>query len=133
MVGQMVSLDQYQSSIPGSLNDTKGKESSTFKHTGGMLFNDHCFEFIFVFTGGTLFKDHFFTKQVSLGAGVTLIGNCEFELMFRSLGFWSCAIMEILAFTLLKALSNAKEYLVIFSGTGAHHHYELLKVLFKRW
>jgi hypothetical protein len=39
--GQMVSIDQYISAVPGRLPHTKGKEAKKDKYNGGTIFGDH--------------------------------------------------------------------------------------------
>lgn len=46
--GEMVSIDQYVSTIPGRLPNTKGKEPKKNKYTGGTLFVDHATAHIYL-------------------------------------------------------------------------------------
>lgn len=61
--GDMVSIDQYVSTVPGRLPKTKGKEPKSKKYTGGTLFVDHATGYIYLH------------NQVSLKVGETLQGK----------------------------------------------------------
>ena len=69
--GDCVSLDQYQSSIPGRLEHTYGKEKKEERYTGGTIFVDHA--------SGLMYLQH----QVSLRVGETLKAKHAFEQMAR--------------------------------------------------
>ena len=58
--GDCVSLDQYESSIPGCLPHTYGKEKKDDQYNGGTLFIDHVSSMVFI------------QHQVSLRTGETL-------------------------------------------------------------
>ena len=58
--GDMISVDQYLSTVPGRLEHTKGKEVKKYKYVCGKIFADHAGSFIYVH------------KQVTLRAGDTL-------------------------------------------------------------
>jgi hypothetical protein len=65
--GDAVSIDQYQSSVPGHLPNTKGKEALKDKYNGGTLFYDHATGHIYL------------ENQVSLKAGETIKAKWKFE------------------------------------------------------
>ena len=65
--GDCVSMDQYESSTPGRLRHTKGKEPKKDKFNSGTIFVDHTSGYIFLH------------NQVSLQTGKTLIGKHAFE------------------------------------------------------
>jgi hypothetical protein len=65
--GDMVSIDQYVSNIPGWLLKTYGKEPKKDKYTGGTLLLDHATGYIYL------------GHQVSLQVGETLQMNHAFE------------------------------------------------------
>ena len=69
--GDCVSLDQYQSSIPGHLEHTYGKETKDERYTGGTIFVDHA--------SGLMYLKH----QVSLRVGETLKAKYAFEQLAR--------------------------------------------------
>jgi len=46
--GEMVSIDQYVSTLPGCLPKTKGKEPKKDKYNGGTLFVDHATAYIYL-------------------------------------------------------------------------------------
>ena len=69
--GDCISLDQYQSSIPGRLEHTYEKEKKEEKYTGGTIFVDHA--------SGLMYLRH----QVSLRVGETLKAKFAFEQMAR--------------------------------------------------
>ena len=124
MAKSPVSINQYISHIPGCLPNTMGWEATKDQYRGGTLFVNHASGFIFI------------KHQVSLSAGETLIGRCQFEQYALQLSitiesyhagnalFSSSAITK--AFT-------ACGQTISFSGVGAHHqngttkqnHYQL--------
>jgi hypothetical protein len=65
--GQMVSVHQYVSALPGRLPHTKGKEPKQDKYCGGTTFLDHASTKIFI------------KNQVSLNAGETVMAKKAFE------------------------------------------------------
>ena len=65
--GEMVSIDQYISSIPGRLPNTRGKETKKEKYVGGTLFVDHASGYIHL------------RNQQSLRVGDTLKSKHSFE------------------------------------------------------
>ena len=110
--GDMVSIDQYMSALPGRLCHTKGKEPKKDKFTGGTLFVDHATSYIYL------------RNQVSLNTGETLQSKKAFEQVASQFGitikgfradnvpFGSAAFMQNLA---------DNDQTMTFSGTGAHH------------
>jgi hypothetical protein len=46
--GQMVSVDQYISALPGRLPSPKGKEAKKDKYCGGTIFVDHAALKVFI-------------------------------------------------------------------------------------
>ena len=72
--GECVSIDQYESSTPGRLKHTKGKEPKKDKFIGGTIFVDHATSYIHLH------------NQVSLRVGETLCGKQEFEQFAKSCG-----------------------------------------------
>ena len=72
--GDLVSIDQYQSSFPGRLLDSKGKEPKKNQYTGGTLFVDSA--------SGLVHLSH----QVSLKVGETLRAKKTFEQFARESG-----------------------------------------------
>jgi hypothetical protein len=65
--GDMVSIDQYVSTVPGRLPKTYGKEPKKDKYSGGTLFVDHATGYIYL------------GHQVSLRVGETLRTKHAFE------------------------------------------------------
>ena len=72
--GNCVSLDQYESSIPGCLPHTYGKEKKDDQYNGGTLFIDHASSMVFI------------QHQVSLRMGETLQAKHKFEQLAREHG-----------------------------------------------
>ena len=69
-----VSIDQYQSTLPGRLEHTKGKEDAAQQYHGGTIMVDHASGYVFVH------------NQVSLNMGETLKGIEKFETFADSCG-----------------------------------------------
>jgi hypothetical protein len=110
--GEMVSIDQYESALPGRLPHTKGKEPKRTKYTGGTLFVDHATAHIYL------------RHQVSLKAGETIQSKRAFERFAAESG------VTIKAYRADNAPFQAKEFVadleakgqaIDYSGTGAHH------------
>ena len=109
--GDMVSIDQYASALPGRLPHTKGKEPKRDKYNGGTLFVDHATSHIFL------------RHQVSLKTGETLRAKHAFERFAAEHG------VTIKAYRADNVPFAAKEFIadleakrqdVTYSGTGAH-------------
>jgi hypothetical protein len=112
MPGDKISLDHYQSSVRGRLENTFGQEKESSQHIGGTLFVDHASGLILTFHQPTLgtsdtlrslglseqfFEDHNVTiKQFHTDNGV-----------FTSQEF--------------RQLLNDNNYRLSLSGVGAHH------------
>jgi hypothetical protein len=74
MQGNMVSIDQYTSTVPGCLPHTYGKEPKKDKYIGGTLFVDHATGYIHL------------GHQVSLQVGETLKVKHAFECVVAEAG-----------------------------------------------
>ena len=110
--GQVVSMDQYQSSIRGRLEHTYGKEKDDDKYTGGTIFVDHASTKLYI------------RHQVSLRAGETVVSKRMFEQDCKQHGvnvkhyhadngvFDTAEFMEEI---------NKHEQTIDFSGVGAKH------------
>ena len=110
--GDCVSLDQYQSSIPGHLEHTYGKETKDERYTGGTIFVDHA--------SGLMYLKH----QVSLRVGETLKAKYAFEQMARD---FSVSIKKYHADNMpfgngdfVRSVEDSGQP-IKFSGVGAHH------------
>ena len=110
--GDCVSLDQYQSSIPGRLEHTYGKEKKDERYTGGTIFVDHA--------SGLMYLQH----QVSLRVGETLKAKYAFEQMARD---FSVSIKKYHADNMpfgngdfVRSVEDSGQS-IKFSGVGAHH------------
>lgn len=110
--GQMVSIDQYVSALPGRLPHTKGKEAKKDKFNGGTIFCDHASKVIWV------------NHQVSLRSGDTIISKRLFEAMASSCG------VKVKSYHADNVPFDSHEFraelmslnqTITFSGTGAHH------------
>jgi hypothetical protein len=110
--GDMVSIDQYVSTLPGRLPHTKGKEPKKDKYNGGTLFVDHATAYVYL------------RHQVSLRVGDTLRTKHAFERFAAEHG------VKIRAYRADNAPFGAKEFIddlaargqdITYSGTGAHH------------
>ena len=110
--GDCVSMDQYQTRIPGRLPHTFGKESPTSRYTVGTIFVDHA--------SGYVHLHH----QVSLRSGPTLQGKHDFERFADQFG------IKLKSFYADDNPFASKEILddlelqnqtITFSGVGAHH------------
>ena len=110
--GDCVSLDQYESSIPGHLPRTYGKEKKDDQYNGGTLFIGHASSMVFI------------QHQVSLRTGETLQAKHKFEQIAREHGV---AIKSYHADN--SPFGNAdfvrsiedRGQAIKFSGVGAHH------------
>ena len=110
--GDMVSIDQYVSMLPGHLPHTKGKEPKHQQYNGGTLFVDHATKHIYL------------QHQVSLQVGDTLRSKHAFEQFAAEHG------VTIHAYRADNAPFGAQEFTadlarkhqtLTYSGTGAHH------------
>jgi hypothetical protein len=110
--GDSVSIDQYMSSFPGRLANSKGKEPKKLQYSGGTIFVDSA--------SGLVHLSH----QVSLKVGETLRAKKKFENYAKESGvqvknyradnvpFGTPEFLEDIK------LNNQK---IEFSGVGAHH------------
>lgn len=108
--GQVVSIDQYMSAIPGRLPNTKGKESKKDRYVGGTIFCDHASKLIWV------------SHQVSLRAGdiakrlfVSMASSCSVMIKLYHADNVPFESNEI------KRELISKNQEMSLSGTGAHH------------
>ena len=110
--GDCVSLDQYESSIPGRLPHTYGKEKKDDQYNGGTLFIDHASSMVFI------------QHQVSLRTGETLQAKHKFEQLAREYG------VTIQAYHADNSPFGNADFVrsiedngqtIKFSGVGAHH------------
>ena len=116
------SLDQYESSIPGHLPHTYGKEKKDNQYNGGTLFVDH--------TSSMVFIQH----QVSLRTGETLQVKHKFEQLAQEHGV---TIKEYHADN--SPFGNAdfvhsikdNDQMIKFSGVSAHHQNGVAECMFK--
>jgi hypothetical protein len=109
--GQMVSIDQYISALPGRLPHTKGKESKKNIYRGGTLFVDHASGYIFL------------KNQVSLRVGETLRAKQAFEFAAQH-GVRVCSYhADNVPFSAQEFIDHLEQQdqTIIYSGTGAHH------------
>ena len=112
MAKSPVSINQYISHIPGCLPNTMGWEATKDQYHGGTLFVNHASGFIFI------------KHQVSLSAGETLIGRCQFEQYALQL---SITIESYHAGNApFSSSAFAKDFTacgqtISFSGVGEHH------------
>ena len=110
--GDCVSLDQYQSSIPGCLEHTFGKETKEERYMGGTIFVDH--------TSGLMFLQH----QVSLRIGKTLKAKYAFEQMARdfsvSIKTYHANNMPFGNGDFVRSVEDSGQS-IKFSVVGAHH------------
>ena len=110
--GDCVSLDQYESSIPGHLPHTYGKEKKDNQYNGGTLFINHASSMVFIqhqvslHTGETLQAKHKF-EQLARAHGVTIKSYHADNSPFGNADF-VCSIED-----------NGQA--IQFSGVGAHH------------
>jgi hypothetical protein len=110
--GDMVSMDQYISALPGRLPHTKGKEPKKDKYNGGTIFVDHA-------TGFT-----FLRNQISLKTGETLRAKKAFEQMAAQSGVTVKGYRaDNQPFSSEKFKENISDnnQTLTFSGVGAHH------------
>ena len=110
--GDCVSLDQYESSIPGCLPHTYGKEKKDDQYNGGTLFIDHSSSMVFI------------QHQVSLRTGETLQAKHKFEQLAREHG------VTIKSYHADNSTFGNADFVcsiedngqaIKFSGIGAHH------------
>ena len=110
--GECVSLDQYQSSFPGRLAHTKGKEPKKLQRTGGTIFVDNA--------TGMVFIGH----QVSLTVAETIKTKKQFEQFCKNHG------VSVKSYRADNVPFGTKEFraelekgdqTIDFSGVGAHH------------
>jgi hypothetical protein len=110
--GDMVSIDQYVSTVPGRLPKTYGKEPKKDKYTGGTLFVDHATGYIYL------------GHQVSLRVGETLQTKHAFERFAMEAG------VKIKRYRADNVPFGAREFTddldlqgqtISYSGSGAHH------------
>ena len=110
--GDCVSLDQYQSTIPGRLEHTYGKEKKEERYTGGTIFVDHA--------SGLMYLQH----QVSLRVGETLKAKHAFEQMARdfsvSIKTYHADNMPFGNGEFIRSIEDSGQS-IKFSGVGAHH------------
>jgi len=110
--GDLVSIDQYQSSFPGRLPDSKGKEPKKNQYTGGTLFVDSAL--------GLVHLSH----QVSLKVGETLRAKKTFEQFARESGVTVKGYRaDNVPFGTQDFRQDIKQcgQTIDFSGVGAHH------------
>jgi hypothetical protein len=72
--GDMISVDQYESTVCGRLPNSFGKKPLHQKYCGGTIYVDHTSIYIFAY------------NQVTLGAGDTIRGKSAFKYMARQHG-----------------------------------------------
>ena len=110
--GDMVSVDQYVSTVLGRRSHTKGREPPNERFTGGTLFVDHATSYVFA------------RHQVSLRAGDTVASKHAFERDAHTMG------VPIKGYRADNVPFNSREFIhdleilnqtISFSGTGAHH------------
>jgi len=110
--GEMVSIDQYMSAVPGRLPHTKRKESKKDKYIGGTLFVDHATGHIYL------------RNQSTLNVGDTLKSKNAFERFAKEYG------VAIKNYHTNNVLFGAKDFVadlelkhqhITYLGTGAHH------------
>lgn len=110
--GEMVSIDQYISSIPGRLPNTRGKESKKEKFIGGTLFVDHASGYIHL------------RNQQSLRVGDTLKSKHSFEHFSKAHGIkiqsYHADNVPFAAPEFVADLELKQQH-ITYSGTGAHH------------
>ena len=112
VLGDQVSMDQYQSSFPGRLPHTKGREKKKDQYTGGTIFVDHASQFVAIM------------HQISLKVGETLRSKRKFEQIMRDHG------VKVKSYRadnvpfgnkLFREDVAANNQTIDFSGVGAHH------------
>ena len=110
--GDCVSLDQYESSIPGRLPHTYGKEKKDDQYNGGTLFIDHASSMVFI------------QHQVSLRTGETLQAKQKFEQLAREHGVAIKSYhVDNSPFGNADFVRSIEDHgqAIKFSGVGAHH------------
>jgi hypothetical protein len=110
--GDMVSVDQYVSTMLGRRPHTKGKEPPNERFVGGTLFVDHATSYVFA------------RHQLSLRAGDTVLSKQAFERDALTMG------RLVKTYRADNVPFGSQEFLadlelnnqnISFSGTGAHH------------
>lgn len=110
--GQVVSLDQYESTIRGRLPQTQGKEPESDQYVGGTIVVDHASSFIF------------HRNQVSLRSSDTILSKRIWD------RFAASCNAKLLHFRGDNGVFRSQEFLeaihrsnqqITFSGVGAHH------------
>ena len=110
--GDLVSIDQFESSIRGRLLTSKGKEKEALKYRGGTVFYDHASGYIWC------------SMQISFDAAETIEAKNLFE---RTSGYTGIDIMSyradqgIFKSTAFENDLNKKGQTIDFSAVGAHH------------
>jgi hypothetical protein len=110
--GDLVYVDQYESSIRGQLQHTYGKEKQSSMYCGGTIFVD--------VASGTVHVYH----QVSLAAADTLLSNAQFEHEARTHGIDIKKYHtdnDIFVSEAWKEHLHGMQQTQRISGTGAHH------------
>ena len=110
--GDLISVDQYQSSIKGRLSNTTGREADSKKYCGGTIFYDHA---------SGLIKNY---NQTTLTADETLTSKRLFEHECAKLGFRIKKYHTDNGIFDSQALANELEQQgqdIAFSGVGAKH------------
>ena len=111
-LGDCVSINQYQSSFPGQLPHTKGKEKPKLRYSGGTIMVESA--------SGAVFLKH----QVSLKVGETLKTKKAFEQWLKEFG------VEVKRYRADNVPFSAEAFkrdlevnnqTIDFSGVGAHH------------
>lgn len=117
--GQKVSIDLYQSSIPGRLPHTKGHESVSQKYAGGAIFYDIASKYVFV------------KHQSNLTGGMTVNSKHAFESFANEFGI---SIKEYLtdnhpfrSEVFVQDCINLGQKQQL-SGVGAHHQNRVERV-----
>lgn len=110
--GQVVSIDQYESTVRGRLPNTKGREPDSEKFCGGTIGVDHASSFIF------------HRNQVSLRASDTITTKRIWDRFAHSCGVslrhFQCDNGVFRSDEFKQAIQRANQSLS-FSGVGAHH------------
>ena len=110
--GDCISLDQYESSIPGCLPHTYGKEKKDDQYNGGTLFVDHASSGVFI------------QHQVSLQTGETLKAKHKFEQHAQEHGVATKeyhAVNSPFGNAEFVHSIKANNQTIKFSGVSAHH------------
>ena len=110
--GQLFSVDQFESRVPGRLATSKGKEKDALKYRGGTIFYDHASGYMHV------------RMQVSFDAASTLAAkhSVEQECMFNGI--------DVIAYRADQGIFKSADFrkdlekkgqTIDFSAVGAHH------------